>query len=57
MKEECDIDEGDGTGGLASAKDRESQNLYVKPRMTRTREGGAICTRSEGRGQAVRCWA
>ena len=27
---ECDIDDGDGTGGLANAKDRESLDLNVE---------------------------
>ena len=30
MGKECDIDDGDGTGGLANAKDRESQDLNVE---------------------------
>ena len=30
MREECDIDDGDRTGGLANAKDRESLDLNVE---------------------------
>ena len=30
MKEECDIDDGDGTGELANAKNRESPDLNVE---------------------------
>jgi len=30
VREECDIDDGDGTGGLANAKDRESLDLNVE---------------------------
>ena len=30
MGKECDIDDEDGTGGLANAKDRESQDLSVE---------------------------
>ena len=30
VREECDIDDGDGTRGLANAKDRESLDLNVE---------------------------
>ena len=30
MRRECDIDDGDGTGGLANAKNRESPDLNVE---------------------------
>ena len=30
MNGDCDIDNGDGTGGLANAKDRESRDLNVE---------------------------